>query len=544
MAAKDAPPTVPQEIPIICQLDSTVQLLCSLDKQSKTIEVPGILQPKVVKLSPDGEYLASVTSTKLIMYAFEGHRIIECIEFAEKQMFIQEFVFSPKSTYLATYEQYAAHHRDNKLNNVKIFQIANNFEQVTGFTHTQASERWEPQWTQDEKLFVKQTIAGLLFRETEGWSRVSKSLELPHLFCFQVAKVYNHVPHFAVFVKGFQSSPCSVRIYQHPPLETPVVTKSFFNADSAALHWNHNGTAVLVTAHLDNSVNYYGGQSLYYLNLDGTTLSIELNKKGPIYSVDWHPNQNQFAVVYGLMPSSARIYNHKCEPIITLPDVHRNVVMYNPQGNLLCFAGFGGLKGLMEFWEVRGTKFAKVSDAEAIDTTYCQWCPDGERFLTATLSPRLYEGNGFRVWNFKGNLVAKYNIPEKDHLWVISWRPTSELLPGPSLKGAKGTFIEEPEAYVPPSLRDKQPAGPVVPLAKKQKYPPKEPESKIIIHGAGAQDNEIDKKIKNLRRKLKDIDKLKKQRAEGKHLEDNQQAKLESEAELLAQVEALEIVSK
>ena len=543
MATKDTPAIPIADIPIVCQLNSTVQYLCSFLKDTKTIEVPSILQPKVVKLSPNGKYLACLDSSKFALYEFSEHKIIVTKDFNEKQMLIQEFVFSPKSTYIATYEQYSAFHRENKEPNIKLYQIEPGFELVAVFTHTQSSETWQPQWTGDEQLFVKQTIAGLLFRETVSWSKDSKHkpFELNHLQSFKVAKNSLHSPHFAVFLKGFQSSPCSARIYQHPPLDNPpVVSKAFFNADSAAIHWNHNGTVALFVAHMESAVNYYGGESLYYLSLQGETLSVELDKKGPIYSVDWHPTLNQFAVVYGLMPSSARIYDHKCQPLITLPPLHRNVVKYNPQGNLLCFAGFGGLKGVMEFWNVK-TRL-KLSEAEAVDTTYCEWCPDGERFLTATLSPRLFEGNGFRVWDFRGKLLAKYSIPEKDHLWSITWRPAPVMLPAPSLDGAKGVFFEKADSYVPPGLRDRRPAD--INEKPRDKKKEKECNSKVpVVASESVQDMNV-KKIRNLRRKLKDIEKLKQLVSNGGTLEATQLAKIERESEIIAQVELLEKETK
>lgn len=35
-----------------------------------------------------------------------------------------------------------------------------------------------------------------------------------------------------------------------------------------------------------------------------------------------------------------------------------------------------------------------LSFVQALDTTYFEWCPDGEHILTSTTAPRLREGNG------------------------------------------------------------------------------------------------------------------------------------------------------
>lgn len=59
---------------------------------------------------------------------------------------------------------------------------------------------------------------------------------------------------------------------------------------------------------------------------------------------------------------------------------------------LLILAGFGNLNGHLEIWDLRNKK--EICRTHARDTTYLEWCPDGEYFLTATLSPRLRVGNG------------------------------------------------------------------------------------------------------------------------------------------------------
>lgn len=54
-------------------------------------------------------------------------------------------------------------------------------------------------------------------------------------------------------------------------------------------------------------------------------------------------------------------------------------------------------------------------------------------------------------------------------------------------------------------------------------------------------DPEVDKKIKNLKKKLKAIEQLKEQAAAGKQLEKNQVEKIQKEAALLKELEDLEL---
>lgn len=59
---------------------------------------------------------------------------------------------------------------------------------------------------------------------------------------------------------------------------------------------------------------------------------------------------------------------------------------------MLLLGGFGNLRGQVEIWSPSQMK--KITAIEAADTTLLQWCPDGQRFLTATTAPRLRVGNG------------------------------------------------------------------------------------------------------------------------------------------------------
>ena len=56
----------------------------------------------------------------------------------------------------------------------------------------------------------------------------------------------------------------------------------------------------------------------------------------------------------------------------------------------------------MEIWDFQ--KQRQVAQYQSPDTTHFQWCADGAHFITATTSPRLRVGNGYRLWHFKGKL--------------------------------------------------------------------------------------------------------------------------------------------
>lgn len=59
---------------------------------------------------------------------------------------------------------------------------------------------------------------------------------------------------------------------------------------------------------------------------------------------------------------------------------------------LLCLAGFGNLRGNLEFWDVKQKRM--ITQTQSPDTTSFEWCPDGEHILTSTCTPRLRVANG------------------------------------------------------------------------------------------------------------------------------------------------------
>ena len=92
---------------------------------------------------------------------------------------------------------------------------------------------------------------------------------------------------------------------------------------------------------------------------------------------------------------------------------------------LVCLAGFGNLRGRMEIWNLTTANKVpqELCSIQSDDTTYFEWCPDGEHILTATTSPRLRVSNGFKLLNYAGEIKYAYQLPASNELWQIQWQP-------------------------------------------------------------------------------------------------------------------------
>lgn len=168
-----------------------------------------------------------------------------------------------------------------------------------------------------------------------------------------------------------------------------------FQADRVDMLWNRQGTSVLLMTSTEvdkTGASYYGKQTLHYLNTKGETAMVMPSKEGQVHAVEWSPRQTEFCVIYGLMPSKATLFNHKCEAIFEFGTKHQNSIFFNPFGNILILAGFGNLGGNIELWDMVNKKL--IGTSQAPDTTLLQWSPDGEHYMTATTAPRLRMNNG------------------------------------------------------------------------------------------------------------------------------------------------------
>lgn len=110
------------------------------------------------------------------------------------------------------------------------------------------------------------------------------------------------------------------------------------------------------------------------------------------------------------MPAKTVIFDARVKIINDFGTNPRNFLSYNPQGRLLCIAGFGNLAGQVDVWDRQTLK--KVTTIDAPNTVHCEWSPDGRYLLCATLSPRLRVDNGIKVFHFTGGLMHADTIEE------------------------------------------------------------------------------------------------------------------------------------
>jgi len=452
---------------------------------------------------------------------------------------------------------------------------------------------WQPEWSSDEKILARNLNMEVQVYETNAMESLTKRMTDLKVANFSVSP--SHAPYyFLCYIQGTKGQPSFAKLFRYPNLNPAevIANKSFFQGDHVEMKWNKAGTSVLLLTSTDvdsSGASYYGKQTLHYLDTKGNSAMVQLAKEGPIYSVEWNPKGNEFCVVYGFMPAKATLFDLKCEPKFDFGTGPRNTVYYNPFGNLLLLAGFGNLRGKVEVWDVKATKM--LCNMDAADTTYLQWCPDGQHFLTCTTAPRLRVGNGVKVWHYSGSLLHEHPVAAPHELWESTWQslPDSSFAEfAISLKKVSGIQPSQPqvskEIYRPPGARStnfapilkmldqreapSKPAGAPKPEAGKnaaknkkkreqrklKKEEGEEGESEaparpvkfdvvvtsdVTIKLTG--DAEIDKQLKDLKKKLDQIARLKAEQAAGRTLELNQKEKLAKEEEFRKQLDKLSL---
>uniref|UniRef100_S4PJP5 Eukaryotic translation initiation factor 2A n=1 Tax=Pararge aegeria TaxID=116150 RepID=S4PJP5_9NEOP len=530
-----------------------------------------------ITFSPKGTYLAYRTDKKAEIIKCANWSVAATIDGNYKEMF-----FSPLDNYFIIWEMFAMT-KDNPQGrpNLHVFRSSNGEKKGSFVQKNQIG--WEPKWSSDEKLFAMLLNNRVLIYEDVNLDRYTQYIQAEKLQSFSISPSMAPAYYFSIFTLGTSGQPSFWRVFKYPEFEVTqaLVNRSSFQADKAAFHWNRRGTNVFAMTQTEvdkTGGSYYGKQSLSYGDVKGNAGNMSFSKEGPIHAIAWNPgNSNEWVAVYGHAPAKATIFNAKCDPLFEFGTGAWNAIYFPPEGNILLLGGFGNIAtGHISVWDLRGCK--KLGECSAPDTTSLQWDPRGETFVTATTYPRLTVGNGYKIWHYTGALMHKRVCAEKENLLSISWQPgtypKSDLSktapksiedgtpkatgayrpPGARNRPSTFTLHEHEKPHRPGQTLDAAPSKQAIKQKEKREArkarkadertgdtsptpPTTTPRAPFVSTG----DPEKDKKIKNLNKKLSDIDKLKQQKAAGKQLELNQLAKIDNEAALLQELAQLKL---
>ncbi|KAI2811647.1 Eukaryotic translation initiation factor 2A [Blomia tropicalis] len=476
-------------------------------------------------VSDDGNYLAIALCDSVRIYRQEQPNCgFNKVLFSLNVRDARSIQFSPKLSWVVIQTLMGSPEEKN----LKIYNLSTgelNYE-------TNDKRRDSIKWTNDESLAFRMVGSELYFYENNDFTKPTKKIS-QKIFSYSLAHNQKGCVYFAIFIKGTKGSPSSVKVYAYPHTENIIASQSLFKADSVEIKWNKKGDAMLITAIKDidtTGKSYYGESSLHFLDLKGNACLIGGKKEGPVHSCEWLPNNDGFIAVYGRTPAAVTLHNNKGDPIFEFGEVPVNSISFNPFGNLVAFTGFGNLSGDVYIWNLKTR--TKISHFQASDTTHFCWGADGLNLLTSTTYARLKVANGFKVWDFLGNLLHTEDCRDEGSVPMFKMLPIPSSTFQPPEIGAnvKGKILSDipVQRYIPPFLRNKQQQQE---FAKRLEMKNK-PDGDALMK---------EKKLRNLNKKLEQIEALKKSLSDGKQLEKNQLEKIEKENEIISEINALKL---
>ncbi|KAI0545928.1 translation initiation factor eIF-2A [Xylaria curta] len=337
-----------------------------------------------------------------------------------------DVAFSPRGTYLSTWERPAKDENGDATKNLKIWRTIENLpddveKQPIGRFVQKSQTGWNLQYTADERYCARLVTNEVQFYSSDDLTTVSTKLRVEGVADFAVAPGQNY--NVAVFVPERKGQPAAVKVFNVPQFAMPTSQKTFFKGDKVQLKWNSLGTSLIVLAQTDvdkTNKSYYGETTLYLLSVNNSLdARITLDKEGPIHDVSWSPNGKEFGVIYGYMPAKTTIFNHRAVVSHSFPLGPRNTLIFSPTGRFALIAGFGNLAGQIDVYDLE-KDYKKVCTIESGNPSVCQWSPDSRYIMTATTSPRLRVDNGVKLWHVGGGIMYHEDMVE---LYNVSWRP-------------------------------------------------------------------------------------------------------------------------
>ncbi|RYP50208.1 hypothetical protein DL768_004229 [Monosporascus sp. mg162] len=372
--------------------------------------------------SPCGRYFAWASNERVcVVDASVGHTLTTV-----NILNVFELGFSPRGSFLSTWERPAKDEAGDATKNFKIWRTVEDLpegveKQPIGQFVQKSQTGWNLQYTSDEQFCARLVTNEVQFYNSDDLKTVWNKLRVEGVADFAIAPGQSH--NVAVFIPERKGQPAAVKVYNVPQFNTPISQKTFFKGDKVQLKWNSLGTSLLVLAQTDvdkSNKSYYGETTLYLLSSNGSVdARVTLDKEGPIHDVSWSPNGKEFGVIYGYMPAKTTIFSHRAVANHSFAIAPRNTIIFSPTGRFVLVAGFGNLAGQIDVYDLE-KDYSKVCTIESGNPSVCQWSPDSRFIMTATTSPRLRVDNGVKLWHVGGGIMYNEDMVE---LYSVTWRP-------------------------------------------------------------------------------------------------------------------------
>lgn len=176
---------------------------------------------------------------------------------------------------------------------------------------------------------------------------------------------------------------------------------------------------VLVQSLSDDTSNssYYGESSLYYMDLlSGKFQKISL-MEGPIHDFEWTPSGEFFIVCAGHQPSKTSIFTNQAKLIKDICISKMSTIRISPDSRILCVAGFGNLKGDLEFYRL--SDYACIGKSELYCGVSLNWSNDSKWIVGAVLSPRIRVDNEYKIFTYNGEEIVGEKF--KGEIYECDW---------------------------------------------------------------------------------------------------------------------------
>jgi len=187
--------------------------------------------------------------------------------------------FSPKGTFLIVYEIFVSTKESPNNPNLLIYD-ADTGKELISFVMKKHSE-WEPYISNDEYILALMLAGDVHFYEIANGTFTKSSQKLSgKIGSFSLSP--GHSTHVALYLQGAKGSPSMAKLFKYPNLDSsPIVSKSFSQADKVEMIWNKkgNGCLILTSTDVDSTgASYYGKQALHFLSTNGDSYSVALSK--------------------------------------------------------------------------------------------------------------------------------------------------------------------------------------------------------------------------------------------------------------------------